>query len=162
MPKATQFDLALTRARPTPTPRKLPASPLATARTAVLRNRRHRLCRAIEQAQATIAEIGAELTRRGVKLTGPPRRRGPGLPFRHNELPRLCLNALRSAGRPTHVREITALVLAGKGLDPLDRALADATVKRMRDVLALHRRKAVVRLVRLQRARSARWALTER
>jgi hypothetical protein len=37
------------------------------------------------------------------------------MPFRHNELPRLCLNALRSAGQPMHVREITALVLTGKG-----------------------------------------------
>ena len=60
-----------------------------------------------------------------------------------------------------HVREITALVLAGKGLDPLDRALADATVKRMRDALLLHKRKGIVRLVGLQRARSAKWALTE-
>jgi hypothetical protein len=59
-----------------------------------------------------------------------------------------------------HVREITALVLAGKGLDPLDRALADATVKRMRDVLLL-KRKGITRLVGLRRARSARWALVE-
>jgi hypothetical protein len=53
--------------------------------------------------------------RRGAKVTGPPRHRGKPLPFRHNELPRLCLNALRSAGQPMHVREITALVLTGKG-----------------------------------------------
>jgi hypothetical protein len=41
-------------------------------------------------------------------------------------------------------------------VDPLDRALADATVKRMRDVLLLLKRKGVTRLVGLQRARSAR------
>jgi hypothetical protein len=64
-------------------------------------------------------------------------------------------------GRAMHVREITDMVLAGKDLDPLDRALADTTVKRMRDVLALHRRKGIVRLVGLQRARSAKWGLME-
>jgi len=56
-----------------------------------------------------------------------------------------------------HVREITALVLTGKGFDPLDRDPADATVKRMRDVLLLLKRKGVTRLVGLRRARSARW-----
>jgi hypothetical protein len=124
--------------------------------------RRLRLYRLIERTQATIAEIEAELTRRGTKLTGPPRHRGKPLPFRHNELPRLCLNALRVAGRPMHVREIVAAVLNTKGLDPLDRDLTDATVKRARDVLLLLKRKGVVRLVGLQRARSARWALVER
>ena len=49
--------------------------------------------------------------------------------FATTELSRLCLNALRAPGRPTRVRETTALVLTAKGLDPLDRALADATVK---------------------------------
>jgi hypothetical protein len=58
-----------------------------------------------------------------------------------------------------HVREIIAMVLTGKGLDPLDRALADVTVKRMRDVLLLLKRKGVTRLVGMQRARSARRAL---
>jgi hypothetical protein len=123
--------------------------------------RRLRLYRAIERIQATIAEIEAEFTSRGAKLTGPPRHRGKPLPFKHNELPRLCLNALRVAGRPMHVREITAMVLTSKGLDPLDRALADATVKRMGDVLLLLKRKGVTRLVGLQRARSARWAIVD-
>jgi hypothetical protein len=48
-----------------------------------------------------------------------------------------------------------------EGLDPMDRALADAVVKRMRFVLLLHKRKGIVRLVGLQRARSARWGLIE-
>jgi hypothetical protein len=160
MPKATQFDLALVRPRPEPGPRKLPPSPLATCPNKVLRMRRLRLYRLVERTQGIIAEIEAELTRRGAKVTGPPRHRGKPVPFRHNELPRLCLNALRAAARPMHVREITALVLTGKDLDPLDRALADATVKRMRDVLLL-KRKGVTRLVGLQRARSAKWALVE-
>jgi hypothetical protein len=159
MHKQPQFDLALIRPRPAPTPRKLPAFPHAASPTKVLRMRRLRLYRLIERTEGTIAEIEAELTRRGVRLTGPPRHRGKPLPFRHNELPRLCLNVLRRGERPMHVREITALVLTSKGLDPLDRALADATVKRMRDVLLLLKRKGVVALVGLQRARSARWAL---
>jgi hypothetical protein len=37
-------------------------------------------------------------------------------------------------------------------------AIADATVKRARDALLLHKRKGIVRLVGLQHARSARWA----
>jgi hypothetical protein len=60
-----------------------------------------------------------------------------------------------------HVREIAAAALNTKGLDPLDRDLTDATVKRARDVLLLLKRKGVVRLVGLRRARSARWALVE-
>jgi hypothetical protein len=60
-----------------------------------------------------------------------------------------------------HVREISAQVLAGKGLEVQDRALADATVKRMRDVLLLHKRKGIVRLVGLQRARSAKWGVVD-
>jgi hypothetical protein len=127
--------------------------------TRVLRNRRLRLYRLVERTQGTLTEIETELQRRGAVITGPPRRNTHPLPFRHNEMPRLALNILRAAGQPMHVRDITATVLIGKGLDPLDRALADATVKRMRDVLLLHKRKGIVRLVGLQRARSARWAL---
>jgi hypothetical protein len=123
--------------------------------------RRLRLHRLVERTQGTISEIEAELSRRGVAVASPPHRRGKPLPFRHNELPRLCLNALRTAGRPMHVREIAAVVLAAKSLDPLDRPLADATVKRARDCLLLLKRKETVRLVGLQRARSARWTLAE-
>jgi hypothetical protein len=50
-------------------------------------------------------------------------------------------------------------VLSAKGLDPLDRPLTDATVKRARDVLLLPKRQETVRLVEGQRAKSARWAL---
>ena len=161
MPKATQFDLALTRPRPTPAPRKLPPSPLATSATKVLRVRRHRLYGLVERTQGIIAEIEAELTRRGAKLTGPPRHRGHPSPFRHNELPRLCLNVLRRLGVPTHVREIVATILTAKGLDPLDRTLADATAKLAREALRQHKRRECVRLVGLQPARSARWPLVE-
>jgi hypothetical protein len=109
MPKATQFDLALVKPRPEPAPRKLPPSPLATCPNKALRMRRLRLYRLIERTHVTIAEIEAELRGRGVAVAGPPRRRGKSLPFKHNELPRLCLNALRLAGRPMHVREIALL-----------------------------------------------------
>jgi hypothetical protein len=159
MLKQPEFDLALLRPRAAPAPRTLPPSPHATSPSKVPRMRRLRLYRLIERTQATIAEIEAELSRRGAKATGPPRHRGKPLPFKHNELPRHCLAVLRAAGRPMHGREITALVLAGKGLDPLELPLADATVKRMRDVLLLLKRKGVTRLVGLQRARSARWVL---
>jgi len=108
MPKATQFDLALTRPRAAPTPRKLPASPLASGPAKFLHNRRLRLHRLMERTQGTIAEIEAELRRRGVAVAGPPRHHGKAVPLRHNELPRLCLNALRAAGRPMHVREIAS------------------------------------------------------
>ncbi len=160
MPRPAQFDLALTRPRPAATsPRR--RNPDLQGNNRVLRNRRLRLYRLIERTQGIIAEIKAELYRRGAVLTGPPRRRGKPLPFRHTELPRLALNVLRATGRAMHVREITALVLTGKGLDPLDRALSDATVKRARDVLVLLKRKGITRLVGLQQARSARWALAE-
>jgi hypothetical protein len=127
----------------------------------VLRNRRRRLYGLVERTQGTIAEIEAELTRRGAKVTEPPRHRGKPLPFHHNELPGLCLNVLRVAGHPMHIREIVASVLTAKGLDPLDRSVAEATVKRARDVMLLHKRKGIVRLVGLQWERSARWALLE-
>jgi hypothetical protein len=64
-------------------------------------------------------------------------------------------------GQPCFKREIAAAILTTKGLDPMDRALADATVKRLRFVLLLHKRKGIVRLVGLRRARSARWALVK-
>jgi len=51
------------------------------------------------------------------------------------------------------------MILTAIDLAPFDHGLADATIKRMRDVLALLRRKDVTRLVGRQRARSARWAL---
>ena len=60
-----------------------------------------------------------------------------------------------------HVREIAAAIPTMKGLDPMERPLADTTVNRLRFVLLLRKRKGIVRLVGLQRARSARWALTE-
>jgi hypothetical protein len=60
-----------------------------------------------------------------------------------------------------HIREVAALVLTAKDLDLLDRILVDATVKRARDCLLLLKRKGIVRLVGLQRARSARWTLAE-
>jgi hypothetical protein len=160
MPRPAQFDPALVRSR-APAPAAKRRKPELQGATRVLRNRRIRLYRAIERTQETVAKIEAELRERGVVLHGPSRRPGHLLPFRHNELPRLALSILRATGQPMarpgdrHCRD------TGKGLDPLDRALADVTVKRMRDVLLLHKRKGIVRLVRFQRARSARWALVE-
>jgi hypothetical protein len=60
-----------------------------------------------------------------------------------------------------HVREIAATILAAKGLDPMDRALADATVTRTRFVPLMHQHKGFARLVGLERAGSALWALAE-
>jgi hypothetical protein len=160
MPKPAQFDLALVRPR-SPAPVPMRRKPELQGATRVLRNRRIRLHRLIERTQATIAEIEDELRSRGVAILSPPKRHGLPLPFRHNELPRLALNVLRANGQAMHVREIAAAILVAKGLDPMDRALADATVKRLRFVLLLHKRTGIVRLLGLQRARSARWALTD-
>jgi hypothetical protein len=60
-----------------------------------------------------------------------------------------------------HVREVAALVPTAKGLDPRDRTLAGAAVKRARDVMLLHERKGIVRRVGLQRVRSTCWGLVE-
>jgi len=108
----------------------------------------HRAQRAIVCRQTNVQDQAHPGHRR--RAAPPERGGGKPLPFRHNELPRLCLNALRRADQPMHVRGITAMVLTGKGLDPLDRALADATLKRMGDALLLLKRKGVTRLVGLQ------------
>jgi hypothetical protein len=105
MRPTSQFDLALTRPRPATKPVKAPPRSLHAAGH-VLAKRRHRLYRLIERTQATIAEIEAELRSRGAVINGPPRHYERTLPFKHNELPRLCLNILRVTGRPTHIREI--------------------------------------------------------
>jgi hypothetical protein len=107
MPKATQFDLALTRSRPAPKSVKPPPRSIQAA-GAVLAKRRYRLYHLVERTQATIAEIEAELRSRGAVINGPPRHYERTLPFKHNELPRLCLNILRVNQRPTHIREIVA------------------------------------------------------
>ena len=84
----------------------------------LLRSRRARLHRFIERIQETIAEIEAELRRRGVDPGKPPRARPRKSPFRHCELPRLCIGALRAAGRPLHICDLVAAVLATKRLTP--------------------------------------------
>ena len=160
MPKPTQFDLALTRPRSAPKPVKPPARSIQAA-GAVLAKRRHRLYRLIERTQATIAEIEAELRSRGAVINGPPRHYERTLPFKHNELPRLCLNILRVNQRPTHIREIVARVLRDKGLDPLDKALADVTVHRARDCMLHMRRKGVVVMVGALHSKSAKWTLVD-
>jgi hypothetical protein len=161
MPKATQFDLALIWPRPEPSPCRLPASPHATSPSKVLRNRRLRLYRLIERTEGVIGEIETELYRRGASLTGPLRRPGQASAVQTQRtaapLPERAARRWAPYARPGD----HATVLTGKGMDPLDRALADATVKRMREVLALLRRKGGARLVGLQSARSARWALVE-
>jgi hypothetical protein len=162
MSRPLQSELALARPRPEPTPRKQPPSPLGTSSTPVLRTRRYRLYRLVERTQATIAEIEAELSRRGISVDGAPPHRKKPLPYRHNELPRFCFNTLRSAGHAMHVREIAALAVAAKGLDPMDRAIADDAVRRVRNALALYRRKGLIRLIGAGRANSVRWALVDR
>jgi hypothetical protein len=161
MARPAQYDLALTRPRETPEPRRQPPSPLPTSSTPVLRTRRYRLYRLVERTQATIADIDAELSRRGIDVSQPPPHRKKPLPNRHNELSRFCFNTLRTTGRAMHVREIAALAVAAKGLDSLDRVAADDAVKRVRNALALYRRKGLIRLIGAGRATSVRWALVE-
>ena len=78
----------------------------------LLRSRRIRLHRFIERTQETIADIEAELRRRGVDPGKLPKARLRTSPFRHSELPRLCIGALQDAGRPLHIRDLVSAVLA--------------------------------------------------
>ena len=48
-----------------------------------------------------------------------------------------------------------------KGLDPLDRALADATVHRARDCMLHMRQKGVVVMVGALHSKGANWVLVE-
>jgi hypothetical protein len=63
-----------------------------------------------------IADIEAELRRRGVDPGKPPKPRLHMSPFRHSELPRLRIAALRDAGRPLHIRDLVSAVLAIRGV----------------------------------------------
>lgn len=160
MRKPAQFDLALVRPHPAATPPRR-RNPELQGATRILRNRRLRLYRLVERTQATIAEIEDELRHRGVVLGGAPRHHKRSLPFRHNEIPRLCLAVLRDAGEAMHIREIAAAVLTAKGLDAADTALMGVTVQRVRRILVLHKRKGMVRLTGVQRTWTAKWSLAE-
>ena len=63
-----------------------------------------------------------------------------------NELPRHCLNALRLAGRPMHVREISAAALAGKGLNEQKRRFSNATEALAEGFNVSHRRQDLIGL----------------
>jgi hypothetical protein len=54
-----------------------------------------------------------------------------------------------------------AKVLRDKGLDALDRALADATVHRARDCMLHMRQKGVVTMVGALHSKGARWVLVD-
>jgi hypothetical protein len=56
-----------------------------------------------------------------------------------------------------HTREIIGKAFKVKGLDPLDSPPADATVKRAREALLLHKRKGIVQLVGAAHAKSVKW-----
>ena len=77
-------------------------------------------CGKSRRSAAAIAEIG------------PPCHNQRSLPFRHNEIPRLCLNVLRALGMPCTSGRLPAAILAAKGLDPADAALAGVVVQRVR------------------------------
>jgi hypothetical protein len=161
IPRPAQFDLALTRPRPAAKPINAAARSLQAAGH-VLATRGWRLCRLIERIQATIANIEVELRSRGAFINGPPQRYQRTLPFRPNELPRPCLNILRANGRPTHVREIIARVLRDKGLNLLDRALADAAVHPARDCLLRLWQEGVMRLIGALHSKGSRVELVDR
>jgi hypothetical protein len=72
------------------------------------------------------------------------------------------LTTLRAAGWRMHSREHAALVLVGKVLSPLDRALADAAVKRTRGCLLLLKRKGVTLGGGVAEGAIGSWALVER
>jgi hypothetical protein len=85
-------------------------------RIQLLRSRRIRLHRFIERTQETIADIEAELRRRGVDPGKPPKARLRTSPFRLSAFSRLCIGALREAGHPLHIRDLVSAVLAIRGV----------------------------------------------
>src|ERR1700720_3534317 len=64
----------------------------------LLRSRPPRLHRFIERTQETIAEIEAELRRRGVDPGRPPKPRLRTSLFQRGERPRLCITVMRNTG----------------------------------------------------------------
>jgi hypothetical protein len=135
------------------------ASISETSASTLLR-RRLNLCRAIERDQAIVAEIDAELRRRGIEpgLMSPLRQNRSPL-FRNNELPRLCLAIMRRATAPMHIRELARAVLTEKRADLMDPRLLEWTVKRVRDVLGMYHARGLLRMVGYPQSKNVRWEI---
>jgi hypothetical protein len=76
----------------------------------------------------------------------------PKLPPRHmafkGEVSRLVLNALRKAGKPVPVSDLTLTVLAGRGLNPDDKPFVRVLSRRVGACLRNLRKKKLVRITR--------------
>ncbi len=64
----------------------------------------------------------------------PLRPRKPPRLFRHGELPRLILSALREHG-PADAHDVTSAVMRGAGMDPADVELLPEVLPRVRETL---------------------------
>lgn len=102
-----------------------------------LRHKRARLAGEIEATERTLAKRREELAAidATLRLFHPDadpshitsiRPVWRGIYFRQGERPRLCLDALRDAGKPLPTAQITAYVMRAKGMDAADRKLRAA------------------------------------
>jgi len=66
--------------------------------------------------------------------------------FRHGEQPRLCVSALREAGKPVTTRHVAEYVMEAKGLDP-EPLVRTAFTEHVRSCLARLAGKGVVRKI---------------
>jgi hypothetical protein len=77
----------------------------------------------------------------------PIRPAGRSLFFRRGELSRLCLSALRDAGKPVRCRTVAEWVIAAKGLEVPDTRVRDRIIEKVRLALRAQSRKGIVRKV---------------
>lgn len=123
--------------------------------------RRARIIKAVARSQTVIAEIEAEIRRRGLEPVEYKPSRRLSLPgFKQGEIGALCLGILRRASAPLRMREIAALVARQKDLDQTDAALMAAVTDRARGALEATNRRGVTCLVGAPTSRSVRWCLT--
>ncbi len=72
---------------------------------------------------------------------------GRSLFFRRGELSRLCLSALRDAGKPTRCRTVVEWAIGAKGLDVPDARVRAKITENVRMALSRLERKGIVRRI---------------
>ncbi len=77
----------------------------------------------------------------------PIRPAGRSLFFRRGELSRLCLSALRDAGKPVRCRTVAEWTIGAKGLDVPDARVRAKITEKVRMALARLERKGIVRKI---------------
>lgn len=135
-----------------------------------LRDKRARLAGEIAATERALAEKRAALTNLDATLrlfhpTADPehitsiRPVTRGIWFRLGERPRLCLEALRDAGRPLPAPEITTYVMRSKGWDVMDRMLRRQSTMFVHTALGRLEKQGTVR--RIIEAPDVWWELVE-